>query len=272
MLDRRPAAPRPRRVAVTLGLGLAALLLCAGPLAAYTIYLKDGSRIVARDKYEVVDGRAYITLPSGTRTVIDAAEIDVPRTEKANEINLGTAMVLEDGAVKEPTKREAPQERKTLADLIAHREGAPPELPGHRRAAPVHEPEAFVRTGSGWIDLLSVPRRPFSALEISSALVQLFRGHGIDQIEVYQGTQAGRPLLDVTTNSEAAVFRAVAVSASALVHLRDRYPGKAEALELVMTTPARERAGQFVIDPEMARGLLAKEVDLQTFYLAHLQF
>lgn len=251
---------------------LIALLLAAGPLAAYTIYLKDGTRLLAKDKYEVVGDKAYITLPSGTRTVIDAAEIDVERTEKANQSNLGTAMVLEDGEVKEATPREQSPRRKTLADLMGAREGATRELPGSRRPATVHEPEAFVRTAGGYVDLLSVPRRPFASLEITTALKQLFRGQGIDQLEVYQGTAADRPLLDVTANSEASAFRTLAVAASALLHLRERYDGRIGELELVMTTPTRERAGQFVITPEMAGDLMTKQVDVQTFYLAHVQF
>ncbi|HMB52750.1 MAG TPA: hypothetical protein VKU40_05500, partial [Thermoanaerobaculia bacterium] len=66
-----------------------AVLLAALPAAAYTIYLKDGSRMIARDKYEIKGDQAVFVLQSGTRTTIDLDEIDVARTEKANESNLG---------------------------------------------------------------------------------------------------------------------------------------------------------------------------------------
>jgi hypothetical protein len=257
----------------TLLLAFAALLAAAGPLAAYTIYLKDGSRVVAKEKYTVQGDKAYIVLPSGTRTVIDANQIDVPRTDEANQADYGTALVLEGGEVKEMTKPAAAPHRKTLADLIASGASAPRELPEARRKSDTEEgPEGFTRTPGGFVDLLSVPRRPFGNLEIATALMQLFHGQGIDQVEIYQGTSGGRPLLDVTTNSEAAVFRALAVTCSALLHLRDRFDGRIEGVELVMTTPSRDRAGQFVLTPDTARQLMSKQVDIQTFYMAHVQF
>ncbi len=272
--SRRPIHRAARRLFGRGGLALAVLLLSAGPLAAYTIYLKDGSRILAKEKYEIVGDKAYITLPSGTRSVIDAAEIDVARSDKANEVDIGTAMVIEDGAVKDMAKREPPPRRKTLADLMAEREAAPRELPGARRQPVVREPEteSFTRTSSGAIDLLSIPRRPFANIEISSALAQLFHSQGIDQVEIYQGSVNGRPLVDVTANSEASVFRALAVTASALLRLRDRFPGRLDSIELLMTTPTRERAGQFLLTPVNAHELMSKQVDIQTFYLANLQF
>jgi hypothetical protein len=56
------------------------------------------------------------------------------------------------------------------------------------------------------------------------------------------------------------------------VRLRETRPDQVEALELVLTTSDRERAGQFVVTPETAAQLMGKEVDIQTFFLAHVQF
>ena len=54
------------------------LIVLAAPLSAYTIYLKDGTRIVAKQKYRVdEDGKAIITLQNGTQTFIKSSEIDV---------------------------------------------------------------------------------------------------------------------------------------------------------------------------------------------------
>ena len=63
---------------VLLVLGLAI------PAHAYTIYLKDGSTLIAKEKYRVEEGKAIITLQNGTQTFIDASEIDVARTERTN--------------------------------------------------------------------------------------------------------------------------------------------------------------------------------------------
>lgn len=251
-----------------------AVLLAAAPATAYTIYLKDGSRLNAREQYTVIDGTAYIVLPNGTTTFIDAAEIDVARTAEANERKLGSALVLEGGQIRELTEEDAQRvaRRRTLADLISDREAAPRELPEARREVAAPAASDLVRTAGGHVDLAALPPRPLSDLALAAEIQAMFVGQGLDMVEVHQGTAPRRPLLRVTTGSEAAVFRAVAVTCAALTRLRETRPDQVEALELVMATPDRERAGQFVVTPETAAQLMTKQVDITTFFLAHVQF
>jgi hypothetical protein len=251
-----------------------AVLLAAAPAAAYTVYLKDGSRITAREQYKVIDGTAYSVLPNGTTTFIDAAEIDVTRTEEANQRQLGSALVLEGGQVRELTAEDARrvERRRTLADLISAREAAPPELPEARRDVSTQAAGDLIRTPGGFPDLNALPPRPLSDLGLAAEIQAMFVAQGLDMIEIHQGTAPRRPLLRVTAGSEASVFRAVAVTCAALVRLRETRPDQVEALELVLTTSDRERAGQFVVTPETAAQLMGKEVDIQTFFLAHVQF
>ena len=68
-------------------------------------------------------------------------------------------------------------------------------------------------------------------------------------------SRGDRPLVQVTTSSEVEVFRGLSTGANALLHIRDRFPNKIGALELLLVTPTRERAGQFVltrVDPRVA--------------------
>jgi len=81
----------------------AALLLAlagASPLFAYKVVLKDGSAVVAKEKYRLSGTRAVITLPNGTQTFVEASQIDVAKTEEANRVDYGTAMVIEGSQVK----------------------------------------------------------------------------------------------------------------------------------------------------------------------------
>ena len=55
---------RPRRWMALWTTTALLLALCAGPLAAYTVWLKDGSSIAARGPYEVKKGKAIIICPS----------------------------------------------------------------------------------------------------------------------------------------------------------------------------------------------------------------
>jgi hypothetical protein len=248
---------------------LVLLAVAAGPLAAYTIVLKDGSQIQAKEKYKLQGKRAVITLPNGTQSFIDAATIDVARTEQANKVDYGTAVVLGDtpGATPPPPPRA---ESKRLADLISKENTVPRELPEVRRETTRRE-GSVGRTRAGFPDFGALARKPFSSLEAAADLQSFFRSQEVEEVAIYQGTQGDRPLLEVTTNSEAAVFRALTVSSNALLHVRQTHP-RVAALELMPVTPSRERAGQFVLTPEMAEELVARRVEPGTFYVRNVQF
>lgn len=263
-----------RRPAVVAA-ALVAVLLAALPAAAYTIYLKDGTKIIAKQKYEVVDGRAYFTLQNGTRTFIAADELDVPRTEKANVANLGSAVVIEEGEARDVPTPAEPEPERSLRDLIRERRD---EEPARREPAQRPTPQqettpapAVATTIAGYPDLASLPRQPFTGRELGAELKSFFRNQGVDEAQIYQGTEAALPMAEVTVSSEATVFRALAVAASALLHLQDR--GRStDHLELLLTTPSGQRAGQFNLTPSLARDLLSKKVDPATFYIQNVQF
>jgi len=259
----------PRRLAAIATLLVLALAL---PAAAYTIYLKDGSSINAEKKWEEIDGKAVITLPGGTRSTLALAEIDVERSLAANKDNLGTAQVI-DGPAPSPEATDTRPDEPSLGDLIQQRQRRPEpnqaSEPRQQRAATA--PSRVPTTSAGFPDLLALERRPFRDIDMASELKGFFATQGLDQAQIFSGTEAGRPLVEVTTSSEASVFRAVAVAASALVNLRDQGQG-ASSLELLLLTPSRERAGQFLLTPAMAEDLLASRIDVSTFYLQNVQF
>lgn len=230
-----------------------AVLLAALPAAAYTIYLKDGSRMIARDKYQVKGDQAVFVLQNGTSTTIDLAEIDVARTEKANESNLGTAVVIEGGQTRDAPAEIEPEERTSLSDLARQRrqqgQRAPAQRPPTQRPPslqPAPQPalpeadeptaEAFVSTAAGYPDLLAAPRRPYADLDLVGDLKRFYNGQGIDDIQVFQGSDDRLPMVEITATSEASVFRAIAVTASALRSLSEQ--GRdVTALQLFLATP-----------------------------------
>jgi hypothetical protein len=88
---------------------------------------------------------------------------------------------------------------------------------------------------------------------------------------VYRGTAADRPLVEITTNSEAAIFRALESAAAVLLELRQRGAG-VSALELLMMSSSRERAGQFTLTPELAAELADDRMEASAFFVRHVQF
>ena len=258
-----------------LRLAVFALLAAAvaSPLLAYTVVMRDGSKLVARDKYRVVGDKAIITLQNGTQTSIALAEIDVAKTEAANRMNLGGAVLLDD----RPADLTAapPAERKpTLADIAASRAATPrqPEPPRPAAAAPRPRGAASPTTPSGHVDLRSIPHSVFPSHDLSGELQQFFRSQGIQELSIYRGTQADRPFIEVTTNSEAAIFRTLEVAAAALLQTRERYPRQVEALEILMMTASRDRAGQFLMTPNLAAELQGKQIEVTAFFVENVQF
>src|SRR5260370_39723243 len=127
----------------------ALLVLCAGPLAAYTVWLKDGTSITARGPYEVKKGKAIITLINGEQSFIDASQIDAARTTAANQgkdyntTELGNTRVV-------PGQEVLPPRDQSLTDLIATDRPSTRQLPN---AKPANEPAPgqTVRSKAGYL-------------------------------------------------------------------------------------------------------------------------
>jgi hypothetical protein len=260
-----PCFPRLARVTVAV-----LLALCAGPLAAYTVWMKDGSSIVARGPYEVKKGKAIITLINGEQSFIDASQIDAARTTAANQgkdyntTELGTTRVV-------PGQEVLPPKDKSLTDLIATHRPSTRQLPSAKRTSEA-APGQTVRSKAGYLDLTTLQRVPYVRSEVVADLQPFFRSQGLDEVEIWNGSQPDRLLIEVTTDSEAAVFQGLTAGANALLRLRERFPQAVAAIELLMKTPGREKAGQFVLTPETATALVAKKIDAGSFFVANVQF
>jgi hypothetical protein len=246
-----------------------ALALAATPALAYTIYLKDGSRLVAQEKYEIRGDKAIIVLPSGAKSMIDADEIDVERTEEANQSRLsGTAMLIEGGETTDLKEAAPPPPKKPrLQDLIATDQ------------AGIREPErktigAIPRTGA---DLNRAPspassRAPYPDASVSTEIRGFATARGLTALSVHQGPRARRPLIVFKTTSEGAVFKALVVSANALLHLRSKDPSPVDGIDLVCETPNGGMGGRFELTPQLARDLVNGTYEITRFYVENVRF
>jgi hypothetical protein len=250
----------------------AASCLFAASTTGYTIILKDGGTIVAKEKYKVVNGRAIIIQLNGIQTFVRADQIDVAKTDAANREGYGSAVVLPGSPQDVGTPVAQPKKDTTLADLITAKAASPRDLAPKRRDKTEAIPGRLSKTKAGYFDFATLPRKPFARVEVTAELQQFFHGQGIDEVEVFEGTQPDRPFLEITTNSEGSVFKALGAAANALLHNREGSAAKVPALEILLTTPSRERAGQFLLTPEMAADLAAKKVDVTAFFTRNVQF
>jgi hypothetical protein len=132
--------------------------------------------------------------------------------------------------------------------------------------------KGLARTPAGFVDFMRAPRTPVTQVQLATTVAELMRSHGIQSVGVYEGTQRRRLLVEVTANSEGAVFQAVAATAQSVLDLEAKQPGAVEGLELFLATDRRSRAGQFFITVERARELATKRLDLTGFYLKYVEF
>ena len=248
-----------------------ALALFTGPALAYTIYLKDGSKIVTAEKYTVRGDKAIVKLTSGTESMLPMAEIDIERTEKANQQNLGTAVVIEGGKAQDLEANTAPPPRQTtLQDLIKRRESNPDaptpttiaQTPNTRRSA-TEAPAAAADV---------VGRSPLRDVNLAEAIRRFLFGRGISSVEVLQGPTAKRPLLVFPTGTEGQVFKALSASATTLLHVRDTSPGAVDAFEIVCRSPDGGSGGRFTMTPAQAQELVAGRIEMPAYYVRNVQF
>lgn len=250
-----------------------AAMLLATPALAYTIYLKDGSQLLSKTKYVVRGDKAIIITQSGTETALPLAEIDIPRTEAANQHDLGTAILIEGGEKKDLSQASpAPPARARLGDLIKSGAAGPgagdPAAPGAAGAPSVVErPRGF--------DAAAEPVRParsaFATAPVAAAIKEYIGTQGLP-VEVARGSSSRRALLVFETESEANVFRALATSAAALEEVRKQFPGSIDAFELLCETSSGSLGARFTLTPGQAAEIMSGRVDITRFYFENVEF
>lgn len=255
---------------------LAALVLAlfAGPALAYTIYLKDGSRIIAKDKYEIRGDLAIITLPSGTQSSYPASEIDVERTESANESRLGsTAMVIEGGRATELKDAPPPPPKPNLQDYIRGQEG---ELRGLDDRPVSAEPAAEVPATPGALlrtrETARKTRQPFADKALAAEILELLAARGVGGVQVHASADPRKPLLTFETATEGSVFKAIVASSNTLLQLGGRRPGAIGGFAVVCETAGGQSGGRFDLTPELAEAIVSRRYEITRFFLENVQF
>ena len=252
---------------------IAATLLVAGPAWGYIVFLKDGSQIATKEKPQIDGDRAILILPNGTQAFYEASEIDLDKTAKVNEVQYGTATLLEhlDNTKRIPNNQPPPEEEPSFGEYISGRSLALPELK-KRQTAEKPQRGQLPTTSAGFVDLYALRRVPYPNAEVTSEVIGYLKGQGVDRVRIFQGTRSDRPLLEVVAASEASVFKAITDSAQGLAQIHGRVPGQVAAFELVLMNESQQRAGQFLLTPERANMLVSGSLSVSQFFLRYVEF
>ena len=243
-------------------------ILVAAPVWGYTVVLKDGTQIVTQEKPDVQGDKAHLVLQSGMKTFIDASEIDFERTEEVNRQTGGAeARVLGSGG-REIGNRPPPSDAPpSLGDVAGRTSLSLPEVSRRGDAAPT-----VPLTTAGFVDLARIPRQPPQDVELGAEVTRQLASQGIEELQVFEGSEAGRLLVVAATRSESAVFKVLRDTANVLVQTRTRFPERLDAVEIYMEAEQNIRAGQFVLTEELAQQLLSGAQEPEIFFYRHVQF
>jgi hypothetical protein len=250
------------------------LALVAAPSFAYTIYLKDGTRLIAREKYTVEGDLAILYQPSGTKSSLPLEQIDVERTEEANVGNLSsTAYVIEGGQATEVKKNSKPAPKKQrIQDLIkADSAGIRADRTAARTGALMPEaakrPDSAGKAGTG-----KRGRAPLANVALAGEIRGFVLARGVTGIEIYAGPNPSWPLLVYNTGSEGAVFKALLTGANALLHFQGTRGSEVQGVEIVCETADGGSGGRFSLTPKQASEIVSGRTEITRFYVENVQF
>ena len=239
---------------------------------AYVIYLKDGSRLIARER-PVAQGANYVFLStSGNRQMIPVSEVDEKKTEAHNSAGYGDSYIMTDA----PDQKgpEAPVSNRSLSDVIRNKKitirdsavpgRAAPEDLAPVRPTPVPAKGSLVKIG-GQAQAASQNVDP----QVNDAFTRALETAGVKRAQL---VPAGGVLrVQAVVDSEQQVFAALGAVARGLKE--SRALGKSiERAEIVLSTSTAENAGRFMLTADDADALLNGKISAAKYFVASVIF
>jgi hypothetical protein len=231
-----------------------AMLLCSQAFAAYTIVLKDGTRYNAKTKWSIQNGKALVTLESGTTMTLNPAEIDVAKTDEVNNLDMGNVTVLGHEQQAQPNSaKQAP----TLGQMVKMRKqkAAPPTPPP---TTPAHSPTGVAPAAPSPVADQLDPRLK-DTVERANENVGIFE---------HKLTGTNRSVrVQVTADSEEKVFNAISATAFLIARNAGLDNMQIDIVELYMVTTTGGSSGRFQINRADADSINNKAISLQDYFV-----
>lgn len=234
-----------------------ALLIPAGADAVYVVILKNGGRVIAREKYEEKGQNIVFTTKLGTLTSIPRSQVDLAATWLFNARNIGDAVPLDWIDSGKPTPIPTPTVTVTTLGKIKRGIAAPE----NDAARPTPTPGIVFRD--------SAYRDP----KVQRAFEEGLEAYHIYLYRTGTGTQPTYLFLEVQVNGQKEVIK-VLESVTTTYHLLvEKAPERApERLEVQMLNESGKEAGLFRISPEDATRLATGKVTAEDFFLQQVIF
>lgn len=217
------------------------------PAHGYVLVLKDGSKVLALDKYEVKRGFAVFHRQNGTINQIPMAKLNVPGTEKYNKENVGNAITWDSpGEIVTPPSKQP--KRDSLTSYIQNHD-TQPDLPQPKPKAAV-APVPQVDSGD-----------PMVIREAS----RIFSSENISQYRVAPG-----PKVILVADDENTVFHEMTAAAKLTIALTAS--GRAKELEVEIFAGNGTAAGRFKMDADNVKALAEGDVTPSEYFVTNVIF
>lgn len=224
--------------------------------AVYVVYLKNGKRVVAREKYQVKGKLAVITLKNGAVVSLPLDQINVEKTEKINSLGLGDAELLALGEEGPPPPTPTPTPAMTTLGKLRGEVAKPTG----EAARPTPTPGITLR------------EQPYRDKGVDRAFQEALERY---HLYLYRTSQGSRPeflYLEVQVN-EKEVPRALEAVCMTYHLLKQTAPDRTpEQVELRLLNEAGREAGLFRISPEQAAELAEGKTTPDEFFLKYVLF
>lgn len=233
-------------------------LLASQAFAVYVIVLRNGSRVVARDKYQVKGANAVFTTKVGTVTSLPLSQVDVATTDKINAEHLGDAQTLD------------------WVDAEQHTLPTPtptPPVGGIGKIKPgIAKTEGFAARAT------PTPGIMFHENHYRDPRVEEAFEQGLESYHLYlnrtsMGTQPTYLFIEVQVNGQPETLRALQAVCTTYKLLADKAPERIpERVEVQMLNESGREAGVFRLSVADATELVSGKATPESFFVQHVIF
>jgi hypothetical protein len=224
--------------------------------AVYVVYLKNGKRVVAREKYQVKGKLAIVTLKNGAVVSLPLEQINLEKTEKINSMGLGDAELLALGEEGPPPPTPTPTPAMTTLGKLR----GDIAKPTGEAARPTPTPGITLRD------------KPFADKGVDRAFQEGLERYHLYLYRTSQGTQPQYLYVEVRVN-EKEVPKALEAVCMTYHLLKQSAPQRApERVELRLLDESGREAGLFRIAAEDAAELAEGKITPDEFFLKHVLF
>ena len=233
-------------------------LLASQAFALYVIVLRNGSRVVAKEKYQVKGATAVFTTKIGTVTSLPLSQVDVAATEKLNALNLGDAQTL-DWVDNDQQAKPTPTPTPPVAGVGKIKPG-------------IAKTEGFAARPT------PTPGIMFHENHYRDAKVEEAFEQGLESYHLYlnrtsAGTQPAYLFIEIQVNGQPETLRALQAVCTTYKVLADKAPDRLpERVEVQMLNESGREAGVFRLSIADATELVSGKVTPESFFVQHVIF